>query len=106
MKAADLVHAKRDGIVSVAGGIRNRYLIPMAEDILERERRLIHEVRSALPQFAAACEMTGADSVIMAQDAFAPMLGDYEITLLGKAVKYAGLMGKEVHIVPSRPLPS
>jgi hypothetical protein len=46
-----------------------------------------------------------ADSVIMHQDAFAPMLGSNEIFLLGKAIKYAGLAGKEVRIIPSAPQP-
>jgi hypothetical protein len=37
------------------------------------------------------------------QDAFAPKLGSDEMFLLGKAIKYAGLMGKEVRIIPSLP---
>jgi hypothetical protein len=42
----------------------------------------------------------------MHQDAFAPMLGSNEMFLLGKAVKYAGLVGKEVRIIPTARQPS
>ena len=61
---------------------------------MERERKLIKEIRSVLPEFVQACNTEDADIVLMHQDAFAPKLGDYEILLLGKAVKYAGSMGK------------
>ena len=42
----------------------------------------------------------------MHQDAFAPMLGSNEIFLLGKAIKYAGLNGKEVRIIPAAQKPA
>jgi hypothetical protein len=42
----------------------------------------------------------------MQQDAFAPRYGPGELLLLGQAIKYAGLMGKEVRIVPSLRQPS
>ena len=42
----------------------------------------------------------------MHQDAFAPMLGCNEIFLLGKAVKYAGLNGNEVRIIPATQKPA
>jgi hypothetical protein len=47
-----------------------------------------------------------ADFVIMHQDAFAPMLGSNELFLLGKAIKYAGLNGKEVRIIPTTRKPT
>jgi hypothetical protein len=75
-------------------------------DVMERTRRLIEEIQGALPEFAHACEAKGADFVLMHQDGFAPNLGNDEIFLLGKAIKYAGLMGREVRIIPSQRLPS
>jgi hypothetical protein len=42
----------------------------------------------------------------MQQDTFAPAYGPSELLLLGKAIKYAGLMAKEVRIVPSLVQPS
>ena len=45
----------------------------------------------------------GRKSSLIHQDAFAPKLGSDEMFLLGKAIKYAGLMGKEVRIIPSVP---
>ena len=65
----------------------------------DRERQLIHEIEAELPKFAEACR-SGADFVAMHQDAFAPGLQSDELLLLGKAIKYAGLVGKEVRIVP------
>ena len=76
------------------------------KDEMERERKLIEEIQSALPEFVQACKAKDADFVLMNQDVFAPKLGDYELLLLGKAIKYAGLMGKEVRIIPSPRLPS
>ena len=73
---------------------------------MERERKLIEEIQSVLPEFVQACNTKGADFVLIHQDVFAPKLGDYELLLLGKAIKYAGLMGKEVRIIPSQGLPS
>ena len=72
----------------------------MADAVLDRERLLREEVERELPEFVNACR-ENADFVIMHQDAFAPKLGSNEIFLLGKAIKYAGLNGKEVRIIPS-----
>ena len=77
----------------------------MADTVLDRERLLREEVESELPEFVQACQ-EDADFVVMHQDAFAPMLGSNEIFLLGKAIKYAGLNGKEVRIIPSTPKPA
>jgi hypothetical protein len=77
----------------------------MSDNVLERERLLREEVERELPEFVRACA-ANSDFVIMHQDAFAPMLGSNEIFLLGKAIKYAGLVGKEVRIVPSARQPS
>jgi len=71
----------------------------MADTVLDRERLLREEIERELPDFVNACH-ANADFVIMHQDAFAPMLGSNDIFLLGKAIKYAGLNGKEVRIIP------
>jgi hypothetical protein len=78
----------------------------MPEDLMEKERKLIAEVESVLPEFVQACHAKNSDFVLMQQDAFAPKFGEYELLLLGRAIKYAGLMGKEVRILPSKRLPS
>lgn len=77
----------------------------MNDRIFDRERQLVEEIQSRLPEFVAACD-ADADFVLMHQDAFAPGLGNDEIILLGKAIKYAGLIGKEVRIIPSQRKPS
>lgn len=64
-----------------------------------RERQLIQEIEAELPKFAEACR-SDADFVAVHQDAFAARLESDELLLLGKAMKYAGLIGKEVRIVP------
>ena len=82
------------------------YRSGMTDDTMERERKLIEEIQSVLPEFVQACNSRQSDFIIMSQEAFAPMLGEYELLLLGKAIKYAGLIGKEVRVIASRPLPS
>jgi hypothetical protein len=77
----------------------------MADTVLDRERLLREEIERELPDFVNACH-ANADFVIMHQDAFAPMLGSNEIFLLGKAIKYAGLSGKEVRIIPTAQKPA
>lgn len=77
----------------------------MADTALDRERLLREEIERELPDFVNACH-ANADFVIMHQDAFAPMLGSNEIFLLGKAIKYVGLNGKEVRIIPPAQKPA
>jgi hypothetical protein len=77
----------------------------MTDESMDRERKLIEEIQSVLPEFVNACS-SRSDFIIMSQEAFAPRLGEYELLLLGKAIKYAGLMGREVRVIPSRPLAS
>ena len=79
----------------------------MNGEVMDRERKLIDDVQRALPSFVQACASKDNKLVLMSQDAFAAQLTDDEFLLLGKAIKYAGLMHKEVTIVPSatsRPL--
>lgn len=64
-----------------------------------REEKLIAEIEEQLPEFTKACNEQGAQAIMLHQDAFAADYQDYEYPLLGKAIKYAGLKGKEVHIM-------
>ena len=73
---------------------------------MDRTRQLIEDVERELPGFVQTCKSTDTTVVVMSQDAFAPKLGMNELILLGKAIKYAGMMGKEVRVIPSTKEPS
>jgi hypothetical protein len=66
----------------------------------ELRARLLQKI----PDWILACEESVTDTVIMHQEAFAPRHEDEEIMLLGWAIKYAGMCGKSVQIVPSQEL--
>lgn len=78
----------------------------MPEDLMRRERQLIEVVERLLPEFVQACHAKDSSFVLIHQDSFAPDFGEHELLLLGRAIKYAGLMGKEVRIIPSARRPS
>jgi hypothetical protein len=67
-------------------------------ELMEREAALAAEVERLLPDFVNSCR-DKADVVIIHQDAFAADYQDQEYALLGKAIKFAGLHGKEVRII-------
>lgn len=46
------------------------------------------------------CRDSGADIVLMHQDAFATSLHEDEYKLLGMAIKFAGMHNKHVQIIP------
>jgi hypothetical protein len=69
-----------------------------AEEVMEKEAALAAEVERLLPDFVKSCR-DKADVVIIHQDAFAADYQDHEYALLGKAIKFAGLHGKEVRII-------
>jgi hypothetical protein len=68
------------------------------EELMEKEAALMAEVERLLPDFVNSCR-DNADVVIVHQDAFAADYQDHEYALLGKAIKFAGLHGKEVRII-------
>ena len=68
------------------------------EELMEKEAALAAEVERLLPDFVKSCR-DKADVVIIHQDAFAADYQDQEYELLGKAIKFAGLHGKEVRII-------
>jgi hypothetical protein len=68
------------------------------KELMEREAALAAEVERLLPDFVYSCR-DNVDVVIVHQDAFAADYQDHEYALLGKAIKFAGLHGKEVRII-------
>ena len=68
------------------------------EQIEVREKALIITVEAKLPEFAKSCKIMDADFVALHQDAFAADYQQEEYELLGLAIKFAGLYGKEVRI--------
>ncbi len=57
-------------------------------------QKMLHS-RIVLPEFVKACD-TEAEVVIFHQDAFS----ENELFLLGAVVKYAGLKGKTITVIP------
>ena len=64
----------------------------------QRESNLIATIRRELPEFAKACA-DDTELVLLHQDAFAADNQQDEYRLLGMAIKYAGLRGKEVRVI-------
>lgn len=56
-------------------------------------------VEKDLPEFKKACERDEGEAIVMHQVAFAADFQLSELFLLGAAIKYAGMHGKEVRIV-------
>ena len=73
---------------------REQHLVEVAR----REDALIAEVKQSLPDFVAYCH-SPVDAIILHQDAFAASYQEDELLLLGMAIKYAGINGKEVRII-------
>lgn len=67
-------------------------------EIMQREANLVRTVQEKLPNFVRMCA-DDVEVVVLHQDAFAADYQDAEFALLGMAVKYAGLCGKEVQII-------
>ena len=66
------------------------------EELEKRETVLRLAIEEILPEFVKACR-DDAEALIVHQDGFA---ADYdEYALLGMAIKYAGLYGKEIRII-------
>jgi hypothetical protein len=67
-------------------------------EIMKRESNLVQTIQEKLPDFVKACA-DDVEVVVLHQDAFAADYQDDEYRLLGMAVKFAGLSGKEVRVV-------
>ena len=68
------------------------------EELQDRKAALSAEIRRLLPDFVESC-LKNEDMVIIHQDSFATDYQDDEYALLGKAIKFAGLHGKELRII-------
>jgi len=68
------------------------------EEIRQRKASLLIEIRRLLPDFVKACS-TNKDALIIHQDSFAADYQQDEYALLGMAIKFAGLHGKEIRII-------
>jgi hypothetical protein len=68
------------------------------EEIRQRKAALLVEIRRVLPDFVKSCGKA-EDVIILHQDSFAADYQDDEYRLLGMAIKFAGLHGKEVRII-------
>jgi hypothetical protein len=68
------------------------------DERMQRESSLIATIKKDLPDFAKACA-DETELVLLHQDAFAADYQEDEYTLLGMAIKYAGLRGKEVRVI-------
>jgi hypothetical protein len=69
------------------------------KELLEKEAALKAEIERLLPDFAKTVRDDQNNLVIVHQDSFAMDYQDDEYTLFGKAIKYAGLHGKELRVV-------
>jgi hypothetical protein len=69
-----------------------------SDERMQRESSLIATIRRMLPDFAKACA-DDTELVLLHQDAFAADYQEDEFVLLGMAIKYAGLSGKEVRVI-------
>jgi hypothetical protein len=68
-------------------------------ELAMKEANLIAIVEKILPDFAKACRAHDTPVVIMHQDAFAADYHEEEYRLIGLAIKFAGICGKEVRII-------
>jgi hypothetical protein len=68
------------------------------DERMQREANLIATIRAKLPEFARMCA-DDTERVLLHQDAFAADYQEDEYMLLGMAIKYAGLRGKEVQVI-------
>ena len=67
-------------------------------EIAEKEFCLTKAVENLLPEFVKSCR-ENSDVVVLHQDGFAVHYQDDEYRLLGMAIKFAGLYGREVRII-------
>lgn len=68
------------------------------EELKQKEAGLSAEIRRLLPDFVRSC-LKNEDVVIIHQDSFAADYQQEEYALLGMAIKFAGLHGKEIRII-------
>jgi hypothetical protein len=69
-----------------------------SDERMQRESSLIAAIRKQLPDFARM-SASDVETVTLHQDALAAAYQEDEYALLGMAIKYAGLRGKEVRVI-------
>jgi hypothetical protein len=67
-------------------------------EVAEKELSLTKAMENLLPEFVKSCR-ENTDVVVLHQDGFAVHYQDEEYKLLGMAIKFAGLYGREVRII-------
>jgi hypothetical protein len=73
-------------------------MVDMRDELVQKETTLIAEIERLLPDFARSCRGS-EDVVIIHQDSFAADYQEEEYTLFGKAMKFAGIYGKEIRVI-------
>ena len=68
------------------------------EELKQKEAALSAEIRRLLPDFVKSC-LKNDGLMIIHQDSFAADYQQDEYALLGMAIKFAGLHGKELRII-------
>ena len=69
------------------------------DSMTAREQEFKTTIERNLPEYAKMCQDPNDEVVVFHQDAFAADYQTEEMALLGLGIKYAGLMGKEVHVI-------
>jgi hypothetical protein len=88
-----------DGGFQLKGNEATTMLNGNETELARKEANLIAGIEKMLPDFARACRAHDNTVVTMHQDAFAADYQEDEYRLLGMAIKFAGICGKEVQIV-------
>jgi hypothetical protein len=97
LRRFDLAKSQLTGPKKLTMGVDSPSPTPVEEET--RVAELQATIKHYLPEFAEAVEehkAHNADMVIVHQDAFAAGYHDDEYTLMGMALKYAGLVGMSV----------
>lgn len=97
MQHGDSFRVLPPGVIPLRPGVETPS--PSPEEEQERINSLRVTVEYWLPEFVKAVKGKDADKIVLHQDAFASSYDKDEYTLFGMAVKYAGLHGKELHII-------
>lgn len=65
------------------------------------KRKMVETIEKQLPDFVKMINSTTDEMILLHQDAFAADYQEEEFRLLGMAIKYAGLHGREITIIPT-----
>lgn len=75
----------------------DRTVEEMKASVEHYQKEITEVIKQEPPEFIKACESKSADLLLMTQGAFGH--SGTEVFLLGCAIKYAGMHGKEVRII-------